>query len=63
MNKPFDEPNEKSLLQAKEYWEDNKELGEECLKNADTEEEKQDALNDIALANENLKDINARLNK
>ena len=47
MKSPFDTPNKKSLLQAKEHWED-------CLALA-----KQDPINeeDIAIAEENLKNF------
>ena len=62
MKKAFDEPNEKSLLQAKEHWEEQLEMDKEFLEEEDrTDEEKQSTLESIAIAEENLKSINAHL--
>ena len=61
MNKPFDEPNKRSLYESKEFWEDTKEQSEDFLKTAETEDEKESAIVSIADAEENLKDIDARL--
>ncbi len=62
MKHPFDEPTEKSLLEAKDYWEDQLEMDREFLKEEDlTEEDKEGTLGSIATAEENLKGIDARL--
>ena len=61
MNKPFDEPTKRSLYESKEFWEDTKEQNEEFLKTAETEDDKEGARVSIADAEENLKDIDARL--
>ena len=50
MKSPFDTPNKKSLLQAKEHWEDAVAFAKQ-----------QDNKDEIAIAEENLKDINADL--
>ena len=61
MKHPFDEPNKRSLYESKEFWEDTKEQNEEFLKTAETEDDKESARVSIADAEENLKDIDARL--
>ena len=44
MGRPdFDVPNDKSLAESKEYWEDQLESGEEMLASAETDEEKENA--------------------
>ena len=50
MKHPFDEPTGKSLLEAKDYWEDALEFAKE-----------QDSKEEIDIAEENLKGIDARL--
>ena len=62
MKSAFDTPNKKSLLQVKEHWEEQLEMDRNFLKGEDlTEEEKQSTYESIAIAEENLKDINADL--
>ena len=58
----FDKPTKNSLLAAKEHWEEQLEMDKNFLKGEDlTEEEKQSTYESIAIAEENLKDINADL--
>ena len=58
MGRPdFDVPNDKSLAESKEYWEDQLESGEEMLASAETDDEKENAQQFIDIAKENLKDL------
>ena len=58
MGRPdFDKPNDKSLEESKEYWEDQLEMGEEFMRTAETDEEKKNAQQFIDIAKENLKDL------